>query len=123
MYRLLLIIWILLTLVYGVAKAQDDHFTDSVDRIDSMRVALGNVTYFDGTRLELVLIARDGTKTYIFDADKYSKLDITKDFKPKDHRSELWWVIYCSKNHSKTGDETVYYPYLLTRVTPSQIKK
>ena len=129
MYRLLLIIWILLTLVYGVAKAQapslvDDHVTDSLERFDAMRVSPPlTITCFDGKRIEAVYAGAKGQRAYIFEADENSKLEWPKGFKPKEHRSDLYWIIYCNKNHSHSPDEYIFYPYVLTQVLPSQIKK
>jgi hypothetical protein len=121
--RIVLILIVTLLAAAKFADAQDDHFTDSLERIDSMKLALGSVTYFDGKRIELVFIGRLETRKYTFEIDQNSALDISKDFKPKDHRNELFWVVYCNKNHAKTGDETVYYPYILTKAVARQVKK
>lgn len=120
---------LLLTILFaGIASAQkpqlvDDHTTDSLDRFDSMRIALVTITYFDGKRIEAVTVAQDGTRSYIFDTDKNSKLEWPTGYKPKEHKTDLFWVVYCSKNHSRTPDEKSFYAYVLTQALPTQIKK
>lgn len=118
--RLTLILVVVL-MAPALASGQDDHRTDSLQRFELMRITPPvKIVYWDGKRIEAVYIGQKETKAFSFDADENSRLDIAKDFKAKGS-TQTFLIIYCSKNHAK--DEQVFYPYVVSRILPSQIIK
>lgn len=116
--RFTLCLIVILMAAFRFANAQDDHFTDSLERFDAMRVSPPvSITFWDGKRIEAVYIGSKETKAFTFNTDANSRLDITKDFKAKGSK-EKFFIIYCSKNHG----EDVFFAYVVSRILPSQIK-